>query len=127
MRFTLHHAFRRLVGLAAVGLLAVPRLVPAVVLDDPINPPVEDPPKECESTTATSCDCESGEDAVENGCVLVTLDLGRTTPWTGAAPVRLKIYTRESGPSLSTPEQLKTLTMKDVGIQLKDPDASKED
>ena len=26
-----------------------------------------------------------------------------------------------------TPEQLKTLTMKDVGIQLKDPDASKED
>ena len=107
MRFTLHHAFRRLVGLAAVGLLAVPRLVPAVVLDDPINPPVEDPPKECESTTATSCDCESGGDAVENGCVLVTLDLGRTTPWTGAAPVRLKIYTRESGPSLSTPEQLK--------------------
>ena len=107
MRFTLHHAFRRLVGLAAAGLLAVPRLVPAVVLDDPDNDPPEDPPKECESTTATSCDCESGEDAVENGCVLVTLDLGRTTPWTGAAPVRLKIYTRESGPSLSTPEQLK--------------------
>ena len=26
-----------------------------------------------------------------------------------------------------TPEQLKTLTMKDVGILLKDPDASKED
>ena len=26
-----------------------------------------------------------------------------------------------------TPEQLKTLTMKDVGIKLKDPDASKED
>ena len=26
-----------------------------------------------------------------------------------------------------TPEQLKTLTMNDVGIKLKDPDASKED
>lgn len=26
-----------------------------------------------------------------------------------------------------TPEQLKTLTMKDVGIKLKSPDASKED
>ena len=34
---------------------------------------------------------------------------------------------RLSAVSAPTPEQLKTLTMKDVGIKLKDPDASLED
>ena len=107
MKLALRNAFCRFVGLATVCLLAVPLAGHAAVAEDPDNDPEEDPPKECESTTATSCDCESGEDTIENGCVLVTLDLGATTPWTGAMPVRLKIHTRESGPSLSTPEQLK--------------------
>ena len=107
MRFNLHNASRRFFGLAAVGLLAVPWAVLAAVPDVAVNLPKDEPPKECDSTTSTTCDCESSTNSVQNGCVFVTLDLGATTPWTGAAPVRLKIYTRESGPSLSTPEQLK--------------------
>ena len=107
MRFNLHNASRRFFGLAAVGLLAVPWAVLAAVPDVAVNLPKDEPPKECDSTTSTTCDCESSANSVQNGCVFVTLDLGATTPWTGAAPVRLKIYTRESGPSLSTPEQLK--------------------
>ena len=85
MNADLHQALRRFFGIAAAVLLSVPSAVFADILDN--DEPIEEP-GECDARTSTSCDCDKTEDGVENGCILMTLGLGSTTPWTGSAPVR---------------------------------------
>jgi len=115
MNADLHQALRRFFGIAAAVLLLVPSAVFADILDN--DEPIEEP-GECDARTSTSCDCDKTEDGVENGCILMTLGLGSTTPWTGSDPVRLRIYTGQANPSISTPAQLKLVlgyTFKNLG------------
>ena len=115
MNADLHQALRRFFGIAAAVLLSVPSAVFADILDN--DEPIEEP-GECDARTSTSCDCDKTEDGVENGCILMTLGLGSTTPWTGSDPVRLRIYTGQANPSISTPAQLKLVlgyTFKNLG------------
>ena len=85
--------------LAAIA--ASTTLSSSVFAQRPKNPPPDDCPND-----NPECKCPT-DDAVENGCVLISLDLGRTTPWTGSDSVKLKIRTTKASPSLSTPSQLK--------------------
>ena len=85
--------------LAAIAASAT--LSSSVFAQRPKNPPPDDCPND-----NPECKCPT-DDAVENGCVLISLDLGRTTPWTGSDSVKLKIRTTKASPSLSTPSQLK--------------------
>ena len=52
------------------------------------------------------CDCPPTESSVDNGCVQVTLPLGRTSPLSDQRRVELKIFTASASPALSTPETL---------------------
>ena len=52
------------------------------------------------------CDCPSETSSVDNGCVQVTLALGRTSPLSDQRRVELKIFTASASPALSTPETL---------------------
>ena len=45
-------------------------------------------------------------DSVDNGCIMVWLGLGRTTPWTGSLGCSLKIFADDDSPSVFTPESL---------------------
>ena len=85
--------------LAAIAASAT--LSSSVFAQRPKNPPPDDCPND-----NPECKCPT-DDAVENGCVLISLDLGRTTPWTGSDSVKLKIRTTKASPSLSTSSQLK--------------------
>ena len=85
--------------LAAIAASAT--LSSSVFAQRPKNPPPDDCPNDNPEYKCPT------DDAVENGCVLISLDLGRTTPWTGSDSVKLKIRTTKASPSLSTPSQLK--------------------
>ena len=86
----------RLRDLALLAALVAPALLRA---DAPSNVP-----QFCSFQTRKCTSCHGD---VANECVLLSLDLGETTPWTGSMPVRLKVRTSEASPSLSTPSQLK--------------------
>ena len=63
------------------------------------------PPPSCDPETGCT-DCPPTESSVENGCVQVTLALGRTSPLSDQRRVELKIFTASASPALSTPETL---------------------
>ena len=86
----------RLRVLALLAALIAPALLRA---DAPSNVP--------QFCSAQTQKCTSCHGDVANECVLLSLDLGETTPWTGSMPVHLKVRTSEASPSLSTPSQLK--------------------
>ena len=115
MKTFIQQSLARFFGMLVALVLAIPSVVFADVLDN--DEPVDDP-DECDPKTSTTCECENSDDGADNGCLLVTLGLGNTTPWTGANPVRLKIYTGQANPSISTPAQLKLVlgyTFKNLG------------
>ena len=63
------------------------------------------PPPSCDPKKQ-DCDCPPTESSVDNGCVQVTLALGRTSPLSDQRRVELKIFTASASPALSTPETL---------------------
>ena len=86
----------RLRVLALLAALVAPALLRA---DAPSNVP-----QFCSFQTRKCTSCHGD---IANECILLSLDMGETTPWTGSMPVHLKVRTSEASPSLSTPAQLK--------------------
>ena len=79
--------------------------------------PQENPPNECEQPE-NSCGCDEGGDSAANGCVMLTMSLGRTTPWSDSRDVRLKVFEEKASPALFTPETLYVVmdyTFKGIG------------
>ena len=77
-------------------------VAPQVLADPTRNPPLVCAAKASCSTCPTKDGCACG-------CILVTLDLGATTAWTGQTPVYLRIHSSDESASLSTPAQLKVV------------------
>jgi len=77
-------------------------VAPQVLADPTRNPPLVCAAKASCSTCPTKDGCACG-------CILVTLDLGATTAWTGQTPVNLRIHSSDETASLSTPAQLKVV------------------
>ena len=69
--------------------------------------PTHNPPMVC--AAKASCSSCPTKDGCACGCILVTLDLGSTTVWTGQTPVYLRIHSSDESASLSTPAQLKVV------------------
>lgn len=69
--------------------------------------PTRNPPLVC--AAKASCSTCPTKDGCACGCILVTLDLGATTAWTGQTPVYLRIHSSDETASLSTPAQLKVV------------------
>lgn len=69
--------------------------------------PTHNPPLVC--AARASCSSCPQPDGCACGCILVTLDLGTTTAWTGQTPVYLRIHSSDETASLSTPAQLKVV------------------
>ena len=69
--------------------------------------PTLNPPLVC--AAKASCSSCPKPDGPGLGCILVTLDLGSTTVWTGQTPVYLRIHSSDETASLSTPAQLKVV------------------
>ena len=68
----------------------------------------ENLPEECSQPNPDcrcSADSSTGKSA-QTGCVFLTLGLGRTTPWTDARPLALKVFEMKASPMLFTPESL---------------------
>ena len=61
------------------------------------------PPPKCDPEEK-DCDCPSETSSAENGCVQVTLALGRTSPLSDQRRVELKIFTASASPALSSRE-----------------------
>ena len=61
-------------------------------------------PQFCNAQTRKCTSCHGN---IANGCILLSLELGETTPWSGSMPVFLKVRTSEASPSLSTTSRLK--------------------
>ena len=66
--------------------------------------PVKNPPLVC--TTSQQCSSCPTVDGPSLGCVLISLDLGRTLPFSGNEPIDLRLYSSEASPSLATPSRL---------------------
>jgi RHS repeat-associated protein len=82
--------------------VAVFGVAPQVLAD-----PTHNPPLVC--AARASCSTCPTRDGCACGCILVTLDLGSTTVWTGQTPVYLRIHSSDESASLSTPAQLKVV------------------
>ena len=65
---------------------------------------LRNPPSECKAADS-DCGCDSGE-GVSDGCIKASLDMGRTTPWTGAQKCTLKVFADDQSPMVFTPESL---------------------
>ena len=64
-------------------------------------------PSECgDGDASRPCDCESDGDSVGDGCIKVTLGMGRTTPWTGSRRLALKVFADDRSPLVFTPGTL---------------------
>ena len=90
-----------LIGLAVASMSVAPFACRAEEVQ-------ENPPEECSQPNpdcACSSDSSTGKSA-RNGCVFLTLGLGRTTPWTDARPLALKVFEMKASPMLFTPESL---------------------
>ena len=90
-----------LIGLAVASMSVVPFACRAEEAQ-------ENPPEECSQPNpdcGCSADSSTGKSA-RNGCVFLTLGLGRTTPWTDARPLALKVFEMKASPMLFTPESL---------------------
>lgn len=61
------------------------------------------PPPEC---AAENGECGCGEEEVSDGCIKVSIDMGRTTPWTGGERCALKVFADNRSPRVFTPESL---------------------
>lgn len=75
---------------------------PTLLADTTHNPPMV-------CAAKASCSSCPTKDGCACGCILVTLDLGSTTVWTGQTPVYLRIHSSDETASLSTPAQLKVV------------------
>ena len=76
-------------------------------------------PSECNSDTQ-ECGCSSDDEASDD-CIKVHLDLGRTTPWSGAMPCALKVFADDMSPAVFTPESLYAVmgyTFKRIGSKV---------
>ncbi len=62
------------------------------------------PPPECKAPEG-KCACATGA-GVGNACTKVAVDMGATTPWTGAEPCSLKVFADDESPLVFTPESL---------------------
>ena len=75
-----------------------------------------------------SKDCGCSCDEVSVGCIMVSLDLGETTPWTGSMPCALKIFADDCSPSVFTAESLHAVlggyTFKRLGTENMDDGAT---
>ena len=104
----------RVVG-RGVFLLVVCAAFAARVWGDPLrNPPVRD----CDPTKDKECMCDPGRTKITNGCVQITLDLGRTSRMSGARQVSLKVLEMAATPEIFTPANLNLVlgyTFKHVG------------
>ena len=69
--------------------------------------PLHNPPLVC--TASQQCSSCPTPDGPSSGCILVSLDLGVTTPWSGRRPVSLRIHSSAESESLSTPSRLKVV------------------
>ena len=67
---------------------------------------VRNPPVSCDPTAKTCSLCPPKTSGVNNGCVQVTLALGKTSVLSDQRDVQLKIFTTAASPSLATPEEL---------------------
>ena len=66
-------------------------------------PPKEDPEEE------PGEDCECSPKEIDQGCVKIKLDLGRTSVLSGRRPVSLRVYTNTASEAIFTPEELKVV------------------
>ena len=66
-------------------------------------PPKEDPEEE----PGEDCECPPKE--IDQGCVKIKLDLGRTSVLSGRRPVSLRVYTNTASEAIFTPEELKVV------------------
>ena len=86
---------------SALGLCAF--AAAAVAWGEPLrNPPVRD----CDPGKDAECACDSGNTTLTNGCVQISLDLGRTSVLSDGRRVALKILEMEVSPSIFTPAAL---------------------
>ena len=65
---------------------------------------LRNPPSECKAADS-DCGCDSGE-GVSDGCIKASLDMGRTTPWTGSQRCAIKVFADDQSPLVFTPESL---------------------
>ena len=90
-------------------------LMASPLFADPLrNPPIRD----CDPTKDKECMCDSGITKITNGCVQITLDLGRTSRMSGARQVSLKLLEMAATPEIFTPAHLNLVlgyTFKYVG------------
>ena len=61
------------------------------------------PPRKCDVQTGT-CGCNA--EKVKAGCILIQLDAGATTPWTGSDSIKIKVFADDESPMVFTPDSL---------------------
>ena len=82
-------------------------LLAAIPLAAPAGATQNRNPSECgDGDASRPCDCESDGDSVGDGCIKVTLGMGRTTPWTGSRRLALKVFADDRSPLVFTPGTL---------------------
>ena len=65
-------------------------------------------PAECSADgSGEDCECSETQDGAGNGCILVSMSLGRSLPASGLLPVRLKLLADECSPATFTPAPLR--------------------
>ena len=64
------------------------------------------PPGSTEGDASSPCGCPAGGDSVGADCIMVNLEMGATTPWTGSRPLALKVFADSDSPLVFTPDSL---------------------
>ena len=86
-------------------------------------------PDKCEKEKQT-CPCANGGDSVDDGCILIQLAAGDTTPWTGSRQAMLKVFADNESPMVFTTESIHAVlgyTFKRIGnAVLSDGETPKE-
>ena len=86
-------------------------------------------PEKCDKEKQT-CPCANGEDSVDDGCILIQLATGDTTPWTGSRQTMLKVFADNESPMVFTTESIHAVlgyTFKRIGnAVLSDGETPKE-
>ena len=90
-----------LIGLAVASMSVAPFACRAEEAQENLPEECSQPNPDCRC----SADSSTGKSA-QTGCVFLTLGLGRTTPWTDARPLALKVFEMKASPMLFTPESL---------------------
>lgn len=90
-----------LIGLAVASMSVAPFACRAEEAQENLPEECSQPNPDCRCSAASV----TGKSA-QTGCVFLTLGLGRTTPWTDARPLTLKVFEMKASPMLFTPESL---------------------